>query len=464
LLSNQAIALREHVRLAPLSQVLPIAPTSLPPVGPFPQSFPEALPDIQGGSAAEELVQLFSGPTIRATIISVTGSVLATSSSHTLAPPPVKVSRDAIQRALTVAPQLSDYLLTPDRTGQRQLLVLLPIVLAHEHDAAPAQTVGVLVLNTPTAPIDAAIATTRLDLIPGIGVSLAIAAAIILPLMRVALRPLTEMERLSTQIANGALSLRLKEPLTHDEIGRLAAAFNRMVAQLEAAFARQKQFVADASHELRTPITVLGGHLEMLLLGTHAGDRQAARRLVQNMYAEVERMRRLVEDLLTLTRVDEGRVQLHSERIDVAQFCTELCEQAQQLSNGQTIECEVTPDVPLVCADRDRLRQVLLNTLDNAVKYTPASGHIRLVARRESSGVVLEVHDTGVGIPPEALPYVFERFYRADPARGRFAQHKGGAGLGLAIARSLVEAQGGQMAIASKPGQGTTVIIQLPPA
>jgi two-component system OmpR family sensor kinase len=463
LLSNQAIALREHVRLAPLSQALPVAPTPLPPIGPFPQSFPGELPDLRSGSAAEELVQLFSGPTIRATVISSTGSMLASSGGNTLAPPPVSVSRAAVQRALTAAPQLADYLLTPDNTGQRQLIVLLPIVVSHDDTASSARTVGVLALSTPTAPIDGAVATTRLDLIPGIGVSLAIAAAVILPLMRIALRPLTEIERASTQIAQGALSLRIKVPPTRDEIGRLASAFNSMVAQLEAAFAHQKQFVADASHELRTPITVLSGNLEMLLLGMYA-DRQTARRLLQNMYAEVERMRRLVEDLLTLTRVDEGRIQLHTEPIDLAPFCAELCEQAQQLSNGQTIECEVTTDLPAMCADRDRLRQVLLNVLDNAFKYTPAGGHIRLAARQVDRGILIEVHDTGVGIPPEALPYVFQRFYRADPARGRAAAHKGGAGLGLAIARSLVEAQGGQMSIASEPGQGTIVTIQLPSA
>lgn len=462
LLSNQAIALRERARLAPLSQILPIAPTPLPPPGPFPQSFPGAFPDSRGGSAAQELVQLFSGPTIRATVIASDGTMLATSSGTSLAPPPVTISSGTIHQALTSAPQLSDYLLTPERSGQRQLIVLLPIVVSHDDTASAASTVGVLALSTPTQPIDGAVATTRLDLIPGIGMSLLIAAAITLPLMRVALRPLTEMERASTQIAQGALSLRLQVPPTRDEIGRLALAFNRMVAQLEAAFARQKQFVADASHELRTPITVLSGNLEMLLLGIDAGDSQASRRLLQNMYAEVERMRRLVEDLLTLTRMDEGRMQLHPGDIDVAQFCAELCEQAQQLSYGQTIACEVPADVPLMCADRDRLRQVLLNVLDNALKYTPSSGHIRLAARYDAPQVVIEVHDTGVGIPSEALPYVFERFYRADPARGRSAQQKGGAGLGLAIAKSLVEAHDGQIAIASEPGQGTTVTICLP--
>lgn len=462
LLSNQAIALRERARIAPLSQILPVAPMPLPPLGPFPQSLSEAFPDSRGASAAEELVRLFSGPTIRATVFSSDGAILNTSNSASLAPPPVSISQDAIRQALTAAPQLSDYLLTPERHQQRQLIVLLPIVLPQNGDTSAARTVGVLALSTPTEAIDGALATTRLDLILGIVASLLIAAAITLPLLRVALRPLTEMERASTQIAQGALSLRLQVPPTRDEIGRLAASFNQMVAQLEAAFARQKQFVADASHELRTPITILSGNLEMLLLGIDAGNSQATRRLLQNSYAEVERMRRLVEDLLTLTRADEGRVQLHTEAIDVAQFCADVCEQAQRIASGQTIACKVPADAPPMCADRDRLRQVLLNVLDNALKHTPSSGHIWLAARYDTSSAVLEVHDTGVGIPPEALPYVFERFYRADPARGRSAQQKGGAGLGLAIAKSLVEAHGGQIAIASAPGQGTTVTICLP--
>jgi two-component system OmpR family sensor kinase len=273
------------------------------------------------------------------------------------------------------------------------------------------------------------------------------------------------MERASQRIAQGALSLRLEEPPTHDEIGRLARSFNSMVAQLEQAFNQQKQFVADVSHELRTPLTALGGGLEMLLLGADRGDPEASRRLVRGMYAEVERMNRLTQDLLTLTRLDEGRAELALETVDPQALLETVREQAEHMAQGQKISVEIAPATPLIRADADRLRQVLLNILDNAIKHTPATGWIHLSARPAAGAMVeIEARDTGVGIPAEALPYVFERFYRADPARARASQRSGGTGLGLAIAKGLIEAQGGAISVASEVGVGTTVTIHLPAA
>ncbi len=254
-----------------------------------------------------------------------------------------------------------------------------------------------------------------------------------------------------------------KIPPSHDEIGQLARAFNLMVARLDLAFARQKRFVADVSHELRTPLTALGGGMEMLLIGAEAGDPEASRRLMRGMYAEVERMRRLVEDLLTLTRLDEGKMQLRLERLDPAALMNGIYEQAQHLERGQEIRRDVESQLPEIWADGDRLRQVLLNLVDNALKFTPAEGTVTLRARRDGAdAVTLEVEDTGRGIPADALPHVFERFYRADPSRVRSAGQVGGSGLGLSIARSLVEACGGTIAIASEEGHGTHVTVRFP--
>src|SRR5258707_6883916 len=162
---------------------------------------------------------------------------------------------------------------------------------------------ALLQLSIPTTALDQAVSTTRLYLFLGLLVALGLAAALILPLINLALRPLVEMEKVSSRIAAGALELRLAEPPARDEIGRMARAFNDMVARLEAAFARQKRFVADVSHELRTPLTGLSGSLEMLLLGADDGDAAIARRLLSGMYTEVERMQRLVADLLALTHL-----------------------------------------------------------------------------------------------------------------------------------------------------------------
>jgi two-component system OmpR family sensor kinase len=200
----------------------------------------------------------------------------------------------------------------------------------------------------------------------------------------------------------------------------------------------------------------------MLLIGADRGDIEASRRLARGMYAEVQRMHRLVEDLLALTRLDEGKIALREEAINVRTVIDKVYDQAQLLAHGQEIHSEVAPDTPPVCADSDRLQQVLLNIVDNALKFTPSDGRVELSAHSEEQNtVIIEVRDTGKGISPEALPHVFDRFYRADPSRSRLPQLVGGNGLGLAIAKELVEVQGGAITIDSTPYEGTIVTIQL---
>lgn len=348
------------------------------------------------------------------------------------------------------------YLLMNDARGQRQLVVLIPLVRDY-------QTVGILQISTSTAPIDHFLAPFRLSLILGIIGALCLAMTLTFPLVSVALRPLVEIERTSRRIARGELSVRIASPPTNDEIGRLARSFNHMVAQLESAFKKQKRFVADVSHELRTPLTALSGSLEMLMIGADQGDPEASRRLARGMYTEVQRMNRMVEDLLVLTRLDDGKIALRKEQVDAGALLWTVHEQAGHLARGQELLCEVEADLAPVCADKDRLQQVLLNLTDNALKFTPADGKVELQARSgQRNLVVLTVSDTGQGIDPAALPHVFDRFYRADFARSRSPQQAGGSGLGLAIAKELVDAQGGRIEIASTPGHGTTVTLLFP--
>jgi two-component system OmpR family sensor kinase len=406
------------------------------------------------------VAQRLTGPDTSAAVLDSSGTVLAEGDINIPGYAPVAPDAATVHRALTQSVKTSGYALGDDADGQRQLYILLPII-------SRTSTVGLLELATRTTQIDSSVATTRLILLGGIGAALLLAGVLALPLIGAALRPLRQMERASRRIAGGALSLRLQEPETDDEIGRLAHSFNVMVAQLEEAFARQKRFVSDVSHELRTPLTALGGGLEMLLLGADAGDPEAQRRLLRGMYAETERMRRLVEDLLTLARLDEGRLPLRLTALDAVPLLRDVAEQAGRLAEGQTIILDVPAAVLTVYADGDRLRQVLLNLVDNALKFTPPERSVTLAAASERSAkddsVTIAVRDTGVGIAPEALPHVFDRFYRADFARARATQ-PGGSGLGLAIARSLVEAQGGAISISSALGQGTTVSITLPAA
>jgi two-component system OmpR family sensor kinase len=376
-----------------------------------------------------------------------------------LVPSSVVISDAGLAQALSAPPADNPYSLISDQAGRRQMVVLIPLV-------EDGHTVAVLQVSSRIGAIERSVMTTRIALGVGIGLALLLAIILTIPLIRAALRPLVEMERASRSIAQGALSLRLEEPPTHDEIGRLARSFNSMVAQLEKAFNQQKQFVADVSHELRTPLTALGGGLEMLLLGADRGDPEASRRLVRGMYAEVERMNRLTQDLLTLTRLDAGRAEIALENVDPRALLEATREQAEQLAPEHEVACVVKPETPFLRADPDRLRQVLLNILDNAIRHTPTSGAIRLTARPASDGAMVEIEarDTGSGIPADALPHVFERFYLVDPSRARASQRSGGTGLGLAIAKGLIEAQGGAIGIASEVGVGTTVTIRLPAA
>lgn len=448
LLSNQAEALRNEGLLAVKgikNHPFGIDEPPGPPAGSLP-------PELHGLVA--RLVTQLTSSTTDAVVLSPEGTVIVPNSDFPLAPSPIKLSPAKIQQTLTS--DAHGDLQVRDANKQRQLVVLIPIVHAHH-------TVAILQLSTPTTTIDDNITTLRFCLLLGVGGALGVAIALTFPLIGTALRPLVDMERTSRYIAEeGALSMRLATPATDDEIGRLTCSFNHMVEQLDAAFKRQKQFVADASHELRTPLTVLRGSLEMLSMGVERGDVETTRRLTRSMSSEVLRMQRLVESLLTLTRLDEGRMMLRDDAVDVRAIIDSVYDQAHQLARGQEIYSKVASSISFARADADRLQQVVLNIVENAVKYTPSGGSIELAAYNNGpDAVMIEIRDNGKGIPPGALPHVFDRFYRVDPARSRLSPHVGGSGLGLAIARELIEAQGGTIAINSTFGKGTTVSIQL---
>ncbi len=402
-------------------------------------------------SAVVVLAERLTSSNADAIVLSPNGTVLVPSNDFPLAPSPIRLSAAEIHQAMTDDSEGSK--LVRDAHKQRQLVALIPLVNDH-------QTVAILQISTPTATIDEFITTLRFILLLGVGGALSIAIALTFPLIGTALRPLVEIERTSRYIAEErALSMRLCPPATNDEIGRLTLSFNQMVEQLETAFKRQEQFVSDASHELRTPLTVLRGSLEMLLIGVDRGDIETSRRLARSMSSEVLRMQRLVEDLLALTRLDESKRMVREDVVGVRVIIDTVYDQAQQLAHGQDIRSDVVADICSVRADPDRLQQILLNIVENAVKYTPPNGCVKLTAcNGVEHTVVIEVRDTGKGIPAEALPHVFDRFYRVDSARSR---RVGGSGLGLAIAKELIEAQGGTITIDSVVGQGTTVTIRL---
>lgn len=270
-----------------------------------------------------------------------------------------------------------------------------------------------------------------------------------------ALRPVDDMSRAARAIgAEADFSRRLPTPAEPDELGRLAVTFNEMLADLERAFATQRRFLADAAHELRTPLTVVRASAETWLRGDRAEERETAARVVAR---EADRMGRLVADLLTLARGDANQPQVRRP-VQLDAILVDVYRQALSLTDTVSLTLGEFDQVTVI-GDPDRLRQLVLNLVDNAIRYTPDGGQVTLDLAKADGAATLRVRDTGAGIPPEDLPRIFDRFYRIDVARTR---QSGGAGLGLAISQEIAQAHGGRIAVTSEAGHGTEFTVHLP--
>ncbi len=273
-----------------------------------------------------------------------------------------------------------------------------------------------------------------------------------------ALRPVEQIALKAENITQHNLSERLPVARTGDELERLSLALNHMITRLDDAFGNSKRFVADASHELRTPLTVMQGELENL-----AADPQLPADLrdrIGSTLEEVERLGKIVGKLFALSRLDAGEAQAEWVRLDLASLASATSEQMMLLAEDKKIKVACEAGQPVhVMGDRARLKQVVVNLLDNAVKYTPPGGSVHIKVFSSAGKGVLEIADTGMGIPPEALPLVFERFFRVDRERSAEA---GGAGLGLSIVKSICVAHGGQVDVESAVGSGSRFHVTLP--
>jgi signal transduction histidine kinase len=286
------------------------------------------------------------------------------------------------------------------------------------------------------------------------GVSLAVARQ----MARGMTQPLRDMASAARRMETGDYSVRV-QTRSRDEVGRLAAAFNRMSGELENLEQSRRDLVANVSHELKTPIAAIRAHLENLLDGVETPDPAT----LEVMLTQVERLGRLVDQLLDLSRLESGEVPLRLESLPLQSLVDDLISEIGMAGPGRGVQVrnDVPADLPALSADRERVHQVLFNLVDNAVRFTPMGGSVTVTARRRNGVVEVAVSDTGAGIPAEHLPRLFERFYRADPARAR---GDGGTGIGLAIARSVVEAHGGQIRAESQPGRGSVFTFDLPSA
>jgi two-component system OmpR family sensor kinase len=317
---------------------------------------------------------------------------------------------------------------------------------------------------------DSALAQLRTALLVGMLAAVVLGILLGLPLTRILLRPLDRVVETARRISAGDRSVRVGAAVDdRTEIGKLGVAFDTMVDRLEASAEVQRRFVADASHELRTPLAALSGMTEMLLLGIDQGDQAAVDRILTAMHREIARLGRLASDMLLLSQLEDGqagageRLPLARDPIAVDDLLSDVTETMAPITAGRSIRRE-GPAGLVVHGDRDRLKQVLVNLVENAARHTTAGGTITLSAAPTADGIDLAVSDDGDGLRPGEADRIFDRFYRADAARTRASTDgEGGAGLGLAIVRAIVEAHGGHViATSAGPGMGTTITLSLP--
>ena len=322
-------------------------------------------------------------------------------------------------------------------------------------------TIGYLLLSVPAGPDRLGRLEQRfLDRMQQIlitGAVLAVGAGLIMGLLisRSLTAPLQRLAAAVRAVASGDLGQQVRVEGSAEMV-EVARAFNEMTEALGASERQRQNMVADVAHELRTPLTVLQGNLRAILDGVYPSSNAEIARL----YDETRLLSRLVDDLRELALADAGQLRLHLRAIDVGQVIRSTVDSLGPAADSEEVSlaAELPRDLPGVRADPDRVTQVLRNLLVNAVRHTPAGGAITVTARPTAGAVEVAVSDTGEGIAPEALPHIFDRFWRADPARIR----AGGAGLGLSVAQSLVQAQGGRIWVESTPGQGSTFRFTLP--
>jgi heavy metal sensor kinase len=287
-------------------------------------------------------------------------------------------------------------------------------------------------------------------------ISLAVVSGYLL--MRRSLQPVDEITKRAEGITSTNLSERLPVIRTGDELERLSVALNRMIERLDEAFQHINRFSADASHELRTPLTILQLELEGIAQG-HSLTPDLEDQ-IGSALEETHRMSHIVENLLAISRLDAGEAKMERTRLDLGQLAASTAEQMRLLAEekGILFHSNVAKNV-FVKGDRSRLQQVIVNLVANAINYTPEAGEVEVIVRGDGRKAILEVSDNGVGISAEALPHVFERFYRADKARSR---NSGGAGLGLAIVKSVCAAHGAEIKVSSQEGHGSRFTVELP--
>ncbi|HEX7128217.1 MAG TPA: heavy metal sensor histidine kinase [Thermodesulfobacteriota bacterium] len=365
--------------------------------------------------------------------------------------PRLPVPAEALSRALR---GVADVRTVASADGRERIrLLTAPLVDGR-------RVTGVMQIGVSLAPAEVTLARLATALALGCAAALVVAAVGGYWLAGVALRPIDAMVSAASSISHTDLSRRLPEPPYRDELARLAQTFNAMIARLEEAFARLDRFAADASHELRTPLTILRGEVDLAL--RHPRTPEEYREVLASNRDEIDRMATIVDQLLLLARAEKGQLVLAREPVRLDRLVEETVRQWRDLAVQSGLTLVLEPPPPLVVlGDELRLRELLLNLLENARKYTPAGGRItvRLAADEAARVARISVEDTGVGIPADSVPRLFDPFFRADAARARDA---GGSGLGLTLVKRIADLHGGSVTVDSEVGKGTRFTVSLP--
>ncbi|MGB6874085.1 MAG: ATP-binding protein [Dehalococcoidia bacterium] len=340
--------------------------------------------------------------------------------------------------------------------GEGLRLLAVPIHLSISGLPLSTQP-GILIIGRSTKTIDQALAGLVRTLIIAVPLALALAAGGGIFLARRALKPVDKIAQTAQKIGEGDLSQRINVN-TKDELGRLAATLNEMIGRLDKAFQRQKQFTSDASHELRTPLAVIEAESTLALQKERPPSDY--RQSLEIVSREAKQMSSLIGKLLTLARADAGKEQWNFTEVDLGKLITNLSTDVEVLCQEKGLSFQLgQPQDLVVKGDEGRLRELFMNLLDNAIRYTSAPGTVSLSFRREGQMAVVAIMDNGIGIPAEDIPFIFERFYRVDKSRSRA---EGGSGLGLAICRHIVDVHGGKIEVESQVGAGSTFSVWLP--
>lgn len=404
---------------------------------------PNPLPFIEWGPLFAQAVAVTSDSCVR--LYGPSGELLYASSD--LPDVPVLSANQALASMVPEAPTRSEMV-----TGRHERfhVLCMPLVAEYHHI-----TRGVLQVIKSSRKDDQNLRTLAgFVLLSGL-VAVLIGYWMLVLLADALARPLELLMDTTKRVGGGDLDARTGLGSGTNEVFALASAFDRMAVQLKSSFAAQSRFVADASHELKTPLTTVTGMAEVLEM-SYVGEDPQRRKALKTICREVDRMNGVISDLLTLSQLEEQAPEVGTSRVLLQNVIEELADGASM--RDRTVQCDYSVGL-LVIGSETRVCRIFSNLIDNALQYTPAEGTVTVRARQLSGRVLVEVSDTGAGISPEALPHVFERFYRADRSRCR---KTGGTGLGLAIVHGLVQSLGGEVSIESQLGLGTRVTVILP--